>query len=229
MIEYRQLDLIKQANLVIFNIIQSKEEEQAKLLVKNFLKEFVKKANIKNLIIQYCTKSKLTLSVLSPVFIVLIIQSRIRQNINLTRARMFLLSKYFSETAQKMTLSLVKTKKDQKKVQRIQQIDPSIKDAVLRRYLNKCKLKHAFLFFEWRRKRRRVRVMNCVEMIASLRNKVNFMDEALRQKLLGFGVEGLAQIEERRIKYENKIPIDSFDELQLRAAIRTFFTDEDES
>jgi hypothetical protein len=57
MIEYRQLDLIKYSNLIFFNIIQQNEEDQAKLLMKDFLKEYVKKANIKNLIIQYWNKS----------------------------------------------------------------------------------------------------------------------------------------------------------------------------
>ena len=58
MMEYRQLDLIKHSNIVIFSMIQQREEEKAMSLMKDFLKEYVKKANIKNLIIQYCNKSK---------------------------------------------------------------------------------------------------------------------------------------------------------------------------
>ncbi len=79
-----------------------------------------------------------------------------------------------------MIVSMIKSKKDQKKVQKVQMIDPEIKEAVLSRYMMKCKYKHASLFFEWRRKRRRVRVMKCVEMLANLRLKINFMDEGLR-------------------------------------------------
>jgi|LauGreDrversion4_2_1035121.scaffolds.fasta_scaffold361483_1 hypothetical protein len=94
--------------------------------------------------------------------------------------RKILLGKFFSDTANKMIVSMIKSKKDQKKVQKVQMIDPEIKEAVLSRYMMKCKYKHASLFFEWRRKRRRVRVMKCVEMLANLRLKINFMDEGLR-------------------------------------------------
>jgi len=56
--EYRILDLIKHSHVVIFSMMQDREEENAKKLVTGFLKEYVKKVNIKNKIIQYTQKSK---------------------------------------------------------------------------------------------------------------------------------------------------------------------------
>lgn len=91
--------------------------------------------------------------------------------------RIILLGKFFTETTSKLVVAMIKSKKDQKKVQKVQMIDADIKEAVLSRYLSKCKYKHASLFFEWRRKRRRVRVMKCVEVLANLRLKINFMEE----------------------------------------------------
>jgi len=65
-------------------------------------------------------------------------------------------------------------------------------------------LKHAFAFFEWRKRRRKIRFRRCVELLVNLRKKDHFMDETKRQKLLTFGVPGLAQIEEIKVAYENK-------------------------
>ena len=56
--EYRCMDLAKHTKLFIYAIISDKEEEEAKELLISFLREFVKKANIKNKIIQYNQKSK---------------------------------------------------------------------------------------------------------------------------------------------------------------------------
>jgi hypothetical protein len=108
-------------------------------------------------------------------------------------------------------------------------IDSEIKDAVLDRYLSKCKYKHASLFFEWRRKRRRVRVKKCVEVLANLRLKINFMEEGLRQKLLGFGIEGMVQIEEKKLKFFDRPPIETLEELQVRGPILTNFSNDDNS
>ena len=52
------MDLAKHTKLFIYAIISDKEEEEAKELLISFLREFVKKANIKNKIIQYNQKSK---------------------------------------------------------------------------------------------------------------------------------------------------------------------------
>jgi hypothetical protein len=52
-----------------------------------------------------------------------------------------------------------------------------MREAVLNRYFKKCKLKHALDFFEWRRKRRRVRMRRCVEMLVNLRKQSHFIDE----------------------------------------------------
>jgi len=60
------------------------------------------------------------------------------------------------------------------------------------RYYNKCMTKYAESFFDWRRKKRKVRFMRCVEYLANLRKKEHFMDETKRQKLLTFGIAGLA-------------------------------------
>ena len=57
-----------------------------------------------------------------------------------------------------MVIAIVKQKKESKKLQKIQNIPPEIREGVLKRYLNKCKLKHAYAFFEWRRKRHLVKV-----------------------------------------------------------------------
>ena len=52
-----------------------------------------------------------------------------------------------------MLLSLVKKKKETKKIAKLQNISPEIREAVIQRYFNKCKMKHAYAFFEWRRKK----------------------------------------------------------------------------
>ena len=58
-----------------------------------------------------------------------------------------------------MVLTLAKKKKDKNsKLVKIQNITSEMKEAVLLRYFNKCKLKHAAAFFEWRRKRHLIRV-----------------------------------------------------------------------
>jgi hypothetical protein len=51
--------------------------------------------------------------------IVLTIQSRIRLNVNLNRMRKLLLGKFFTETANKLVVTMIKSKKDQKKVQKV--------------------------------------------------------------------------------------------------------------
>jgi len=49
----------------------------------------------------------------------LTIQSRIRLNVNLNRMRKLLLGKFFTETANKLVVTMIKSKKDQKKVQKV--------------------------------------------------------------------------------------------------------------
>ena len=100
---------------------------------------------------------------------------------------------------------MLNNKKDPAKLEKLQKIiRPEVREAVLARYYKKCMLKHAFSFFEWRRRRRKIRFRRSVELLVNLRKKDHFMDETKRQKLLTFGVPGLAQIEEIKVAYENK-------------------------
>ena len=88
---------------------------------------------------------------------------------------------------------MLNNKKDPAKLEKLQKMLRSdIREAVLARYFKKCMLKHAFAFFEWRRKRRKIRFRRCVELLVNLRKKDHFMDEVKRQKLLTFGIPGLA-------------------------------------
>ena len=98
-----------------------------------------------------------------------------------------------------------------------------MRDAVLKRYFFKCKRKYDQAFFEWRRIRRRVKVKRCVELICNLRIKDQYITESMKQKLLTFGVDGLAQIEDKRLKYYNFKPIDKLSELEVRGMIRTTY------
>lgn len=59
-----------------------------------------------------------------------------------------------------------------------------MREAVLQRYFNKCKRKYAAAFFEWRKKRRRLRVRSSVELICKLRTNVSYIDDATRDKLM---------------------------------------------
>jgi len=102
-----------------------------------------------------------------------------------------------------------------------------IREAVLARYFKKCMLKHAFSFFEWRRRRSKVRLLRCVELLVNLRKNDHFMDETKRQKLLTFGVAGLAQIEEVKVLHENRPPIEKLADVDLRGVIITSFNDDD--
>ena len=135
---------------------------------------------------------------------------------------MLILTKLWAETTQKLIVALAKNqKKEAKKMNKIQMIPPDIREAVLLRYFAKCKRKHAAAFFEWRIKRRRMKVKHCVELLCNLRKRDHFIDEATRVKLLSFGVDGMAQIEEKRIKYENKKPIEKMSEIDYRGIINT--------
>jgi hypothetical protein len=51
--DYRSIDFIKHTKLIIFGILCDKEEGEAKELVIAFMREYVKKSNIKNKIIYY--------------------------------------------------------------------------------------------------------------------------------------------------------------------------------
>lgn len=65
--DYRILDQIKHAQTVLYTMLGDREEENAKELITRFLKEYVKKVNIKNKIIQYTNKSKnCTFFILTP-------------------------------------------------------------------------------------------------------------------------------------------------------------------
>ncbi len=84
-------------------------------------------------------------------------------------------------------------KGDPAKLEKLQKIiRPDVREGVLARYFKKCMLKHAFAFFEWRRRRRKIRFRRCVELLVNLRKQDHFMDETKRQKLLTFGIPGLA-------------------------------------
>jgi hypothetical protein len=102
-----------------------------------------------------------------------------------------------------------------------------IREAVLARYYKKCMLKHAFSFFEWRRRRSKIRFRRCVELLVNLRKNDHFMDETKRQKLLTFGVAGLAQIEEIKVLHENRPPIEKLADVDLRGVIVTSFHEDD--
>ena len=88
-----------------------------------------------------------------------------------------------------------------------------MRDAVLSRYYQKCKRKHAATYFEWRKKRRSIKIKKCVELLCYLRKKDGYIDDAQRNRLMSFGIEGLAQIEEKRLKYEDRPPIESLAEV----------------
>lgn len=126
-------------------------------------------------------------------------QKRFKRVLNVNKARIRLLTKYWAETHQKMIISIVKAKKDGKKLQKLQVITPDMREAVLNRYFGKCKRKYAAAFFEWRRKRRRLIMRPSIELICKLRNKVSYIDEPTKEKLMGFGIDGLAEIEEKRL------------------------------
>ena len=125
-----------------------------------------------------------------------------------------LLQKFWVETHQKMIIALVKAKKEGKKLKALQQITTEMREAVLRRYFMKCKKKYSASFFEWRRRRRRVKVKHCVEILSNLRKKDRFIDETLRAKLLTQGIEGHAIIEEKWLKYYNYPSIESLKDLE---------------
>lgn len=101
-----------------------------------------------------------------------------------------------------------------------------MREAVLNRYFGKCKRKYAAAFFEWRRKRRRLIMRPSIELICKLRNKVSYIDEPTKEKLMGFGIDGLAEIEEKRLKYEDLPPIEKLTELEMRGIIRTTYEEE---
>lgn len=97
---------------------------------------------------------------------------------NVDKARLNLLAKYWNETKEKMLLQLIKAKKEGKKVKALQQISNEMRDAVLSRYYQKCKRKHAASYFEWRKKRRRIKIKKCVELLCYLRKKDGYIDDA---------------------------------------------------
>eukprot|EP00347_Sterkiella_histriomuscorum_P018909 403343705 len=181
---------------------------QSQTIVHAFLKQYMKKATIKNKFVQYYEK-------------IISIQQTFTRVLHINKARMILLKKYFDEVHQKVLLTIIKKKKDKSKLFKLQNISHDVKEAVLLRYFNKCKIKHASQFFEWRRKRHQVKVKRSIETILNLRRKDQFMDEAQRHKLMQFGVEGLAQIEEKRLRYENLKPIESLTEIEQREILET--------
>ena len=65
------------------------------------------------------TKVSISIDVVYNCNIVLTVQRRIRLNVNLNKMRKLLLGKFFTETANKLVLTMIKSKKDQKKVQRV--------------------------------------------------------------------------------------------------------------
>ncbi len=67
----------------------------------------------------YSISTKVSIIVVIKFDIVLTIQSRIRLNVNLNRMRKLLLGKFFTETANKLVVTMIKSKKDQKKVQKV--------------------------------------------------------------------------------------------------------------
>ncbi|CDW76772.1 UNKNOWN [Stylonychia lemnae] len=182
------------------------EEAKNKMLL--FMRQFTKKSSIKFTFIQYCEK-------------LISIQNRFLQVINLNKARIVLLKRYYEEVHQKVLMDVIKKKKDKVKLTKLQNINPEIRDAVLNRYYNKCRIKHASAFFNWRKKRQLVRVKRSIETIINLRRRDQYIDEAQKHKLLQFGVEGLVQIEEKKLKYENLPPIEELSEIEQREIIQT--------
>ena len=106
----------------------------------------MKKISIKNKFVQYYEKSNLILQNIDK-FIVISIQNGFTRVLHLNQARMILLKRYFDEVHQKVLLTVIKKKKDKSKIIKLQSISPEIREAVLSRYFNKCKIKHAAAFF----------------------------------------------------------------------------------
>lgn len=153
-------------------------------------------------------------------------QKRFKRALDLKKARMKLLNKYWIDVQQKMIIAMVKAKKDGKKLQRIQTLSVDMREAVLNRYFNKCSRKYAAAFFEWRKKRRRLRVKSSVELTCKLRAKVSYIDDATREKLMHYGIDGVAEIEEKRLKFEGYPQIEKLSEIEMRGVIRTTFEEE---
>ena len=69
---------------------------------------------------------------------------------------MVVLLKYWDREHKKMILELVKvkskTKKQKESLQKLREIPDIIKQAILNKYLVKCKMHNALKFFEWRKK-----------------------------------------------------------------------------
>lgn len=151
---------------------------KAKNLLIQFLTDWSKKSTIRIRLRQTYDKSKKYKIVKS---IVVYIQSKFKRSINMNKARLILLTKLWVEVQQKMVSTLIKQKKDPKRLSKLQSITPDMREAVLKRYFAKCLRKHAASFFEWRRKRLRVRVRRSVELLCNLRRKGDhFIDEGMR-------------------------------------------------
>lgn len=78
-------------------------------------------------------------------------QKKFIRALDIDKARLNLLAKFWNDTHQKLVLQIIKAKKETKKLKALQQISTEMRDAVLSRYFNKCKKKHSAAYFEWRR------------------------------------------------------------------------------
>lgn len=72
------------------------------------------------------------------------------------KSRMDLLRLYWDNEIKKMIMNLVKikfkSKKQKEYLQKLRSIPDDIKEAILQKYLNKCKTQNALDFYEWRKK-----------------------------------------------------------------------------
>ncbi|CDW85584.1 m-phase inducer phosphatase 2 [Stylonychia lemnae] len=118
-------------------------ETRAKQTFLDFLRVYSKKFYIKIKIKQFFER-------------LISIQERFSLYVKQMKQRMEVLKKYFDQEQQKMILQLVKIKNKSKKqkdlLQKLREVTDSVKQAVLNKYLEKCKNENAIKFFEWRKK-----------------------------------------------------------------------------
>ena len=124
-------------------------EQRAADTVKGFLTEFSKKISMRLKMTQFYNMSKRR----DANYVVIHAQKKFIKHMNLDKARVNLLSKYWNDTKEKLVLQMIKAKKEGKKLKAFQSMSNEMRDATLARYYQKCKRKHNFTYFEWRRKR----------------------------------------------------------------------------
>ena len=82
------------------------------------------------------------------------IKTEFIKTIDMNRVKINLLTEYFEELKKKHVIKLIKSKGNKKaanKLQGIQAMSDKMRDAVIKRYFDKCKARHTEQFFQWRR------------------------------------------------------------------------------